>query len=217
MKLSKIKFGRLVEFDKRSRNFPMRSLLRGLVPRSYTWRCSINLDQGSAPACVGFSITHEAAARPVEVQGLDGKVALSIYRRAQKLDEYPGEDYDGTSVLAGMKAAMEKKWYSEYRWAFGEPDLLLSVGYKGPAVLGINWYSGMMDPDSKGIIRPTGQVEGGHAILCNGISVRSGLYRLHNSWGTGWGLGGDCFISRDDMSRLLSEEGECCIPVKRST
>jgi hypothetical protein len=114
-----------------------------------------------------------------------------------------------------MKAGTEKGWYTEYRWAFGELDLALAVGYYGPACLGINWYEGMCEPDSKGIIKPTGECVGGHAILCNGYNVKSGLYRLHNSWGPNWGISGDCFISAGHMAYLLSSQGEACIPVIR--
>jgi hypothetical protein len=216
MNLSRIKFGRVPHFDRRSRKFPIASLLAGIEkPRSYTWRCLINLDQGNTSACTGFSVTHEAAARPQEVKNLTNKIALAVYNRAKQLDEYPGENYDGSSVLGAIKAGVERKWYGEYRWAFGEDDLALAVGHHGPAVLGINWYAGMMDPDSKGIIKPTGQIEGGHAILCNGIDVKKGLYRLHNSWGVGYGIVGECFISLDNMARLLKEKGEACIPVQR--
>ena len=97
-----IKFGRLVEFDERSRKFPIRALIpKEVKPRSYTWRCSTCLDQGSLPACVGFAVSHEAAARPVEVPGITNDIARQIYYRAQKLDDIPGEDYEGSSVLGG--------------------------------------------------------------------------------------------------------------------
>jgi hypothetical protein len=216
MKLSKIKFGRLVEFDPQSRDYPIRTFFwKGIKPRSYTWRCSVNLNQGDAPACVGFSWTHEAIARPVEIKSLTNKDALALYKLAQTLDDYPGEDYDGTSVLGGAKAQQQKKRLGSYFWAFSESELALAIGYKGPAVLGVNWYSGMMDPDSKGIIKPVGQIEGGHAILCTGISIKTGFYRLHNSWGKDWGYGGDCFISRTNLAKLLKEDGEVCIPTVR--
>jgi hypothetical protein len=164
---------------------------------------------------VGFSITHEAAAKPCPVPGLTNAIAVQVYKRAQQLDEFPGEFYDGSSVLGGIKAGVEKKWYKEYRWAFGEDDLALAVGWHGPAVLGINWYSDMMTSDSKGVIKPTGTLEGGHAILCTGISIKKGLYRLHNSWSREWGIDGDCFISREDMAKLLKMKGEACIPITR--
>ena len=209
-------FGRIVHFDPRSKQFPIRALIpRGTVPRSYTWTCPIVLDQGSTPACTGFSVSQEAAAKPVVVKNITNAVALALYKRAQQLDEWPGENYDGSSVLGAIKAGTEKKWYTEYRWAFSEADLCLAVGYKGPAVLGIYWYDGMMEVDSKGFIHPTGSIAGGHAILCNGYSITKNAYKLHNSWGAAWGTNGECWISKSDMAKLLKKEGEACIPVVR--
>lgn len=209
------RLGRIPQFDPRSRNYPIRSLLAAaLPPRSYTWSCNQYLNQGYVSGCVGFSIAHEVVARPVALP-MTYDQAMTIYREAQKIDPWPGENYPGTSVLAGIKVAMGQGYYSEYRWGFSLDDLKLAVGYRGPAVLGINWYSGMMWPDNSGVIRVQGSVEGGHAILCNGISLSRRQFRLHNSWGPNWSLGGDCFISFDDMDRLLHENGEACIPVKR--
>lgn len=210
------KFGRMVQFDEHSREYPIRELLPSVaVPRSYTWSCGINLDQGSEPACTGFAVSHEAAARPCVVSGVTNKIALELYHRAQQLDEWPGEDYAGSSVLGAMKAGRERRWYGEYRWAFSIDDLILAIGYHGPAVLGICWYEGMSDPDANGLIAPTGDLLGGHAILCNGYNAKSKLFRLHNSWGKSWGKNGECFISCANLARLLKDEGEACIPVKR--
>ena len=210
------KFGRIIRFDEESRKFSVRALLPETVkPRSYTWRCDLNLDQGALPACVGFSVAHEAAAWPIAVRGINNALALQVYYEAQILDDYPGEDYEGSSVLGGIKAGKKRGWYGGYRWAFSEFDLALAVGNFGPAVLGINWYSGMNEPDSKGFVTPTGALEGGHAILCNGIHIKTGVYRLHNSWSRKWGFFGDCFITRKDMAFLLKERGEACIPVTR--
>lgn len=206
---------RRVQFDDRSRGYPIRTLVADQAPRSYTWRCGTYLNQGSEGACVGFSIAHEIAARPVEVPATSS-LALSIYDRARELDDWPGEDYDGTSVLAGMQAAQEKHYFGEYRWAFSLDDLILAVGHKGPAVLGINWYEGMMDPDDHGYVHRSGDVVGGHAILCRGVGIRQRYFYLHNSWGQSWGpLGGTCKIAFHDLEALLDEQGEACIPVTR--
>jgi hypothetical protein len=208
---------RIENFDERSRNFPVTALRTeySMNPRSYTWRCDKTLDQGPDGACTGFAVSHEAAARPKVIDNVTYDIAMNVYHRAQQLDPWPGEDYEGSSVLAAMKAGVEHGWYSEYRWAFGEGDLAWAVGHCGPAVLGIPWYTGMFTPDSDGFIAPTGHVAGGHALICNGYSYTKRIYRLHNSWGPNWGLGGYAFIKADDLAKLLAERGEACIPTKR--
>lgn len=208
---------RLVSFDERSRSFAIRPLLAAATkPRSYTWRCDYWLDQGVEGACTGFSVTHEAGARPVSVSNLSNEYAFGLYRRAQQLDEWPGEDYEGSSVLAAVKAGKERGLYKEYRWGFGIMDQILAIGYRGPVVNGLNWYEGMMEPDDKGFIRPTGRIVGGHAICCRGVNVTKRYVRYRNSWGKSWGpLEGDCLLSFDDLDRLLREQGECCIPTIR--
>lgn len=207
---------RLPSFDPRSVSYPVMATIEVSKPRSYTWRCDYYFDQGQEGACVGFSVAHELSARPVAVKGLGDDFARELYRAAQKVDEFPGENYSGTSVLAGIKTAQSMGYFGEYRWAFSLNDLVMAVGYKGPAVLGINWYEGMFRPDPAGFIHPSGNVAGGHAILCNGVDVKGKRFRLHNSWGTDWGVGGDCYLSFEDMERLLTESGDACIPVKRT-
>lgn len=209
------RFGRQVFFDERSRAFPTRTLTATKKPRSYTWACPLFLDQGTEGACTGFAVAHEAAARPVCVHGITHETARSVYHRARQLDNLPGEDYDGSTVLGAVKAGRELGWYKEFRWAFGIEDLKVAVSHLGPAILGIPWYEGMTEPDARGYMRVTGAVEGGHAILCTGYNVRADYFLLHNSWGTWWGKQGRARISAADLSRLLKEQGEACIPVVR--
>jgi hypothetical protein len=215
------RLGRLPEFDERSRAYPIRTLVAGKPHRSYSWRVPLNLDQGHEGACVGFSWSHELAARPVLVKDVDDAFALRVYRRAQQLDEWPGEAYDGTSVLAGAKASVELGKIGEYRWAFGLDDLRLALGYAGPAVLGLNWYAGMFSPAADGRIAPTGHLMGGHAILAYRVDERNERVWLQNSWGASWGMTdrsfgpGKCWLSFADLDRLLGEDGEACIPVVR--
>jgi hypothetical protein len=214
------KLDRRVSFDERSRSYPIRALLAPeqiAKPRGYTWRVYTHLDQGQEGACVGFAWAQELAARPAVVAGVTNEVAEALYRQARYLDEWPGEDYDGTSVIAGAKAVTGNGYMPEYRWAFGLQDLILAIGYKGPAVLGINWYTGMFDPDSDGLLHVTGQIEGGHAILADSVNVKKRLIGLWNSWGPDWSPinGAQAYVGFDDMQRLLDEQGEACVPVQR--
>lgn len=208
---------RVPEFDERSRDYPVTVLLTGDEPlRGKAWYCSARLDQGREGACVGFGWSHEAAAYPAHVPNVTNAVAREVYLRAQFLDQWPGEAYSGTSVLAGAKVAKERGWVLEYRWAFSEEDLARAIGYIGPAVIGIPWLEGMRRPDAKGYIHPTGAQVGGHAIMVRGFSAYLKRYRLTNSWGSSWGINGECFITRADMAYLLSLRGDACIPVTRA-
>ncbi|HUW00906.1 MAG TPA: hypothetical protein VMW08_01015 [Acidimicrobiales bacterium] len=206
---------RLVQFDERSRSFPIRSEVEGQRPRSYTWSVGAHLDQGREGACVGFAMAHELIARPAVVEGVTASDALRIYKAAQKIDPWPGEDYEGTSTLAGVKTIASDGHLKEYRWAFGLEDLILAVGYHGPALIGVNWYEGMFDTDRDGFIHHSGLIAGGHCTLVHSVNVPGEFFRIHNSWGPEWGVGGDAKISWVDMGRLLAEDGEACIPTVR--
>ena len=179
-------------------------------------------NQGSEGACVGFGIAHELRARPSEVEGVTSFMARDIYLEAQKIDPWPGgsypgagPQYEGTSVLAGIKVAQKMGYFDSYRWAFGLHDLMLGVGYNGPAVLGVPWYEGMFDIDNKGFIHATGRIMGGHCILCKSVNIKKNYFILHNSWGLGWGNGGDCYISFQDMSTILANDGEAAFMLHR--
>ena len=88
---------------------------------------------------------------------------------------------------------------AEYRWAFSLNDLILAVGYKGPAVLGINWYQNMFDADYNGFIHVGGEIAGGHAILCYRVNIKLKEFSLWNSWGQSWSKNGTCKVSFADM------------------
>lgn len=213
---------RLEEFDRRSLNFPINDVLKSLPRRLVTkhWPCPTKLDQGNEGSCVGHAWAHELAAEPAVWKNITHEKAVGIYKLAQTLDPWPGENYQGTSVLAGIKATMQlyPKAYSSYRWAFNMKELLQTLSYVGPVVLGIRWYNSFFFPDKKtGLIEifPGSAIAGGHAILANGISMKNRRILLHNSWGTSWGKQGNCWIAFKTLHRLLDEGGEVCVPLGR--
>lgn len=207
---------RRISYDERSRNFPIRALVEEKPLRSYTWSCPTRLDQGREGACVGFAWAQELASRPKRHALVQDQNGRDIYHSAQLMDEWgdtPPEE--GTSVLAGAKSSQGFGYLGEYRWCFSLRDLQLAIGYTGPVVLGVWWWSGMFQPDSEGFITPTGSRVGGHAILCNGFSVSKDRFLLTNSWGNDWGVGGTCYVRSQDMETLLHDGGEGCVPVER--
>ncbi len=227
---------RLVEFDEASRGYPIRALAPEATPTTVLWSLPTPdvLDQGAAGACVGFACTNKLRFDPFDVANLDNTFAReTLYWGAQRDDPWPGGAYpgaepvyEGTSVLAGVKEGAKLGFYRTYRWGFGEVDLAVGLQI-GPAVLGLNWWTGMFRPDRRGYLRRTGQVEGGHAILCVGFNARYGYYTVYNSWGAGWGRpliidgvtvapGGTAKIRRADMAALLADNGEACFITHQS-
>lgn len=209
-------FDRVPHFDDRSLAYRIRTLITPKPPKTHYWPSWITLDQGSVGACVGFAWTHLAASSsPRWGAPLTNDDALSLYERARQLDDWPGEDYEGSSTLGGAKASGELGRISSYHWAMTVDEIISALSYAGPVVIGINWYEGMSAPDQGGYLHVTGDVLGGHDIEVDGVNVTRRAVRLHNSWGASWGSNGHAWLSWDDLERLvIGEKGDCCLPVK---
>jgi hypothetical protein len=219
------------KFDERSRQYPISAFFPSMQSKTFTlWRHGEILDQGSEGACVGFGWTAEALAGPVMVNLEDipaprapkepNQFANYVYKEAQKIDEWPGEDYEGTSVLAGAKVMSRYGVIQQYRWAFGINDVVGALMSQGPVVLGINWY-GSMYSAPEGKLTVSGNRVGGHAILAIGYNPSSQTFKgketviLQNSWGKSWGIDGIAEITVEDLDMLLKEGGEACVPMAR--
>lgn len=229
-------------FDERSRLYPIRAMLppasTSLSQRTMAqWAPGTILDQGREGACVGFGWTQEAIMSPVRVSlssiahalwigDPPNSVAHAIYKAAQQVDEWDGENYEGTSVLAGAKVMTGLRFLTEYRWCFDMVDVIQTLIHRGPVVLGINWHESMYNPDRNGELFPNGPVVGGHCIVASGYhpnlsltgsSLGQAMIQLTNSWGDDWGNHGQAWISAANLSQLLiDEQGEACVPVHRS-
>jgi hypothetical protein len=238
--------GRVPEFDEKSRKFPVRKLIDTTKLKGRSWIVPPNYDQSipiplvqtqiimrelglrwrpwDPSACTGFSggfdlISNPGPAKPADITPVE---CFKIYRLAQTLDEWKGENYEGSSVLGVCKALVKLGYVGEYRWAFGIEDVLLALAHVGPVVVGTDWQESMFWPKKNGLLRVEGDsryTAGGHAYLVQSIIVNKvykrlllglgedirdePLLRIHQSWGTGWGRNGDCFMWASDMARLL--------------
>lgn len=209
-----LRLDRLLQFDERSRAFPVSDVLpEGF--RSKTWRLNERNDQGPDGACVGFGTGHRLAAAPLEVGRVDYDFSFALYREAQKLDPWHGEDYEGTSVLAGIKAARNRGHVESYRWCFTIEDYMRALAHEGPVLVGSWWDYSMFEPDENGLIVPDGRHAGGHCYMLRGLTVKppkrlgtEPVFRITNSWGKGWGKNGEAFIRVSDFERYLMPEGE---------
>ena len=169
-------------------------------------------DQGRTPHCVGYAWAHWLEDGPVGQSGIAPVIQPQIiYEQAQKLDEWPGENYNGTSVRGGVKALQRAGKIRNYYWGFDLNSLVNAVLYYGPVVVGTYWYRGMFYPNRQGYISPTGQIMGGHAYVINGVDTKRQYVRIKNSWGRRWGINGSAYMSFTNMSNLIRQFGEVCI------
>lgn len=216
------RLGRLYIPDERDTDFPMSAALPEEASERtyrYWWAGGWWGDQGHKPQCVAYSWLHwledGPTTHPDRTPGADPLVdPTDVYNRAQKIDQWPGENYDGTSVRAGAKILREEGLISEFRWANTIEEVVQAILERGPVVFGSWWYSSMFYPDEEGYIEVSGSQEGGHAYLLNGVNTRIGVFRIKNSWGRSWGKDGYAYISIEDMERLLNEFGEACLAVE---
>lgn len=173
-------------------------------------------DQGPTSQCVEYAWHHWLVDSPIR----HGEQPLwqfgSVYNRAQQIDEWEGEDYDGTSVRAGAKVLQELGYISQYLWTWDINTIIDTVLKVGPVVVGTYWYESMFYPDlSKlGRIEVNGRLAGGHAYVINGVNLGAEEFRIKNSWSRDWGRTGHARIKISDMERLINEDGEACLAVE---
>lgn len=212
-------------FDKRSKKYPVRELLWANPRRvDRVWEIGPILDQGREGACVGFGWTAQTLASPFSTDPNilnprePNQFALHVYKSAQKIDEWPGENYDGTSVLAGAKTMKRLNLIGSYGWAFSVDEVIDAIIARGPVVLGIPWYDSMYSAPH-GVVKVSGSQVGGHCILAIGFRAASPNFDgrpsvlLQNSWGPSWGINGVAEIEVEELAKLLKTHAEACLPL----
>jgi len=212
--------GRKESIDQRDLNFPMKAALPKAEPlrdHKYWNSNGIWLDQGETSSCVGHAWTHAIEDGPVMYKAAGSIIdPYHVYREAQKVDEWDGENYDGTSVRAGAKVLQAMGFISAYTWAFDLETTVKAIITTSPVIVGTDWFYSMFHPDKDGVIKleKYSSNAGGHAYLINGVNRTKGMFRIKNSWGRGWSKGGHAYISFEDFERLMYRGGEICLPIE---
>lgn len=198
------------------------------------WKPSYTLDQGAEGECVGYGTAGTAASAPnpktlvihLDPSGDETEdstaeklyIAAQVYDGTIKAGGTPDEQA-GASVLSGLKAAKDAGLITSYHSAPTIAECITALTTMGPLVMGTDWYEGMMNPDSKGFIAPTGKVAGGHCWEVDWINAARDTVGMHQSWGSGWGVSvngvpGHAYIKLTDFARLLATQGEAWVIVK---
>lgn len=180
-------------------------------------------------SCTGFSRAHALMAEP-QTYAMTHLEAYQLYRRAKELDKWPGEDYEGSSVLAAVQAAQERQLIASYWWALTYEEFVSSISNVGPGVVGSWWLQGMFDADERGFIETVGPEVGGHAYCIGGVLMELNAAVIYQSWGeithiidqgikdllVKHGLPFPLYrhvqlIDLDDLWELMQVEGEYCV------
>lgn len=184
------------------------------------WRTASILDQGSEGACVGHGVVGALIAQPLRLALPHPQTtAFGMYYGSRRIDEWPGEDYEGTSVNAGMKLARELGLISGWEWCPDIERLKATVLEDGCVVVGMNWDANMGRPDEQGLVDIGGGLRGGHCLFINGYSRRrvfarytGPVFQLANSWGASWGRRGYLYLRESDVAAKFAERAEFAIP-----
>ncbi len=234
-KTSDLKLDRIVQFDPKSREYPVSALLAAPPEKRCTWhldRARMGNQQNEG-ACTEFGLTHALAARPKASSLAPIRVVRDrhlFYWPAQRRDpweggSYPGADpvYEGTSTLAVLQVARDLGFFGAYHWAFGLEQVVQGILGVGPAVLGLNWTSGMASPRPDGLIEATGAVDGGHCVAGIGIDHKRfadgrvlDVLVIAQSWGLVHGDRGRVYLPLDQLGERLADHGECAFVTQRT-
>lgn len=176
------------------------------------------LDQQREGACTGFGL---AAMINLLNDRRGRKVRVSprmLYEMARLHDEWPGEEYAGSSCRGAIKGWYNMGVCSDGRWPYvdGKPgaltverakaarentlgayyrvqpaiaDMHAALNEAGAVYCSATTHGGWMRPDKRsGTIPFLRQPKGGHAFALVGYNSKG--FWVQNSWGKGWGKSG---------------------------
>lgn len=180
--------------------------------KSWYWPVSHILDQELSPHCVGFAWASFGITLPVGQPTWQNAMGHKLYYAAKVEDGFPKAE-NGSNTRSGAKAFMQFSKFEGGIYAFASTldQIVTWLLTNGPCVTGTNWYTGMMSPTSTGLLRLTGNWEGGHEWILTGVDTDTRLLQGTNSWGTAFGKHGQFYIRFDDYQRLLDEQGDAVV------
>ena len=191
----------------------------------YTPQSSPVRDQGDEGTCVSFA-SSSGMKEYQEFIDYQKFIELSprfVYSECKKIDGMPEEE--GTTVRAAMRVLKNKGVCQEKFWPYTPHqktkaqkgavtnakkfriiayarilnlnELRLSLATKGPSVIGIEVFDGMMNTKTGLVPMPKKNEPalGGHAICPVGYDDKKKIIKFKNSWSIKWGRNGYGFLS----------------------
>jgi hypothetical protein len=184
-------------------------------PKKYPtkiWDVQERLDQKDTGHCVGFSCADWGNTLPIDDKYTNAD-ANKIYYECKVIDKEPKQE-NGSTVRSGCKALKNRKRLNAYAFSSTMDAILQWITSKGPVMCGTDWTSGMMNPDSRGLIKPTGSIVGGHAYTMIGYDSAYDEFVFLNSWGKNWAVNGVFRMKQSDFKKLFADQGEAAAAVE---
>jgi hypothetical protein len=135
--------------------------------------------------------------------------------------EYPYENSD-QQILAPVPSNLvhDKDWlvHSFAAVPHSVDGLRVALYKHGPIVIGINFPESWITPGPDGMLSAdVGTIAGGHCmnIVTDGgakTGEKPGYFRLRNSWGTSWGLGGYAWVPFETLIKVLTDAYTIALP-----
>lgn len=215
------RLGRHVQHDPRSKDYQV-AHATALI-RSARWkRHAPAFDQGDLGECTAAATWGLLVTEPFFVPGRvpTPEDIEKLYSAATRLDRLPGfwpPTDTGSSGLAAMHAASQAGLLDGYHHALTFAATLAAL-QRGPVITGVNWYDGFDTPrGDAALIEIAGEVRGGHEVVITELDVENSLVRGCNSWSEDWGDDGMFTMSFETWQRLLKEEGDVTVGVRKAT
>ena len=183
------------------------------------------LDQGREGACTGFGLATNVNYLLRRRRVIPDRVSVSpymLYQLARRYDEWPGENYDGSSARGAMKGwhkhgvcALDlcgdsasiseealreapKRSLGAY-FRVNHKDLVAmhcAIAEVGILYATAAVHNGWEQVGTDGVIKKGDHIIGGHAFAI--VAYDEEGFWIQNSWGPGWGKEGFARISYDD-------------------
>jgi hypothetical protein len=187
-------------------------------------------DTGPEATTAGVAVAYASQAILKRKRGQD--VMLSprgVYVFAKRYDQWPGEDYEGTSVEGALKAVTAIGLYSETMWPYSRKSEPVGVAaeYHISNYSELNGVNNIIDalrtgevvvatvsvtsdfdsPDENGrvTIRLPLRELGGKALAIVGYDRKKAEFKFANDWGVSWGRRGFGTIRDTDLVRILQD------------
>lgn len=185
------------------------------------WPAGDMQDQGNTPQCVEYATRALLEGSPERNQ-TEHIPRGSMYAWMQDHDEWPGNQYDGTSIHAAMKWLKEKGYVKSYEWAETVEELFAHLMTRGMALAGTSWTKNMSYVDEFGFARFSGADYGGHGYIIRGgnrlgvdpVTRKKGKLKIRNNWGFDYGEAGEAWLTAEDAQKLIDDYGEIALPIE---